>query len=459
MKIISLLFLFSSIFTLEYEFIKYEVENKIGIIKISSSDHHNSLTNKMLDELDSVIERVECSKVSALIIIGEGQKAFVTGISIPEMYEMTKKEAEEFSKKGNNLFKKIENYPIPIIAAINGLAEREGFELALSCDIRICSDNAAFELTQTELGIIPGFGGTQRLARLVGLSLAKEIIFTNKRISSDEALKMRLVNGVYSSFDLYNEAKKIALAIAKVGIYTIKDVKKAINEGIKLDIDKAIQMEPPLFGECFETPEQKEAMGKILSKSTNVKVPFNLEDYLPKGELKLSNIFNSQMKLLTKDITIPAMPSILSAGSKESYNSMTIGWGTIGVGFGRPIFTVYVKPERYTHQIIDKSKYFTVSYIDKRLYSKFEVYGSKSGKDINKEEVSGTHIKFLDNGGITFEEAVEVFVCKIVAVSHLETKDVHQDILDMYNSNLPVYFSTNPHTVYTGEIIGHYLRE
>ena len=117
------------------------------------------------------------------------------------------------------------------------------------------------------------------------------------------------------------------------------------------------------------------------------------------------------MKLLTKDLTIPAMPAILTSGDKNSYNSMTIAWGSIGVGFGRPIFTVYVKPDRYTYEFIDKSEIFTVSYIDKDLFGKFGVYGSKSGRDINKEEASGSNIKFLDDGGITFEEAEEVYVC------------------------------------------------
>ena len=165
------------------------------------------------------------------------------------------------------------------------------------------------------------------------------------------------------------------------------------------------------------------------------------------------------MVLLTKDLTIPAMPSILTAGDKNSYNSMTIGWGSIVVGYARPIFTVYIKPERYTYQFMDKSDIFTVSYIDKKLFGKFGVYGSKSGKDMNKEEVSGTHIKFLDDGGITFEEAVEVFVCKTIVRYNPTEKDVHQEVLDRYNDNLKVYFSTNPHGVYIGEIIGHYKRE
>ena len=153
------------------------------------------------------------------------------------------------------------------------------------------------------------------------------------------------------------------------------------------------------------------------------------------------------------------MPSILTAGDRNSYNSMIIACGTIGFGFGKPIFTVFVKPERYTYQFIDKNDIFTVSYIDKKSYRKFGPYGSKSGRDINKEETCGTHIKFLDDGGIAFEEAVEVYVCKIVAKAHLTENDVRQDVIDIYKNNLKAYVSTHPHSVYIGEIIGHYKRE
>ena len=138
---------------------------------------------------------------------------------------------------------------------------------------------------------------------------------------------------------------------------------------------------------------------------------------------------------------------------------MTIRWESIGVWYVRPIFTVYVKPERYTYQFIDKSEIFTVSYIDKKLFGKIGAYGSNSGNDINNEEVSGTPIKFLDEGGITFEEANEVFVCKIIVRYHPTENYVHQEVLDRYNNNLKVYFSSSPHGVYIGEIIGHYKRE
>ena len=232
-------------------------------------------------------------------------------------------------------------------------------------------------------------------------------------------------------------------------------------------MDKAILIEEKLFGDCFETSEQKDGMQNFLNKSKkkpkNLKEPEKKESKevaeLPKGELKPTGLFSKKLSLLTEDMTIPAMPSILTAGDRNSYNSMIIACGTIGFGFGKPIFTVFVKPERYTYQFIDKNDIFTVSYIDKKSYRKFGPYGSKSGRDINKEETCGTHIKFLDDGGITFEEAVEVFVCKIVAKAHLTENDVRQDVIDIYKNNLEAYVSTHPHSVYIGEIIGHYKRE
>ena len=457
-----LFILFTSILSLQTSFIKYEEEGTIAILTINRPKALNALNSQVLDELEKTLESIDINKIRALIITGAGEKSFVAGADIAEMSTLTKKEGMEFSKKGNDVFRKIETFPIPVIAAINGFALGGGCEISMSCDIRICSDNAIFGQPEVSLGITPGFGGTQRLARIVGMGMAIQMIFTARNIQAEEALRIGLVNAVYPQNELLNEAKKLAGIIAKNGPNAIKNSKKAINEGTQVDMDKAIEIEEKLFGDCFETSEQKNGMENFLNKNKSKK-PKNLKENDKnkevKYELKPTNLFSNKMTLLTTDITIPAMPAIVTSGDKNSYNSMVIGWGSIGVGFAKPIFTVYVKPERYTYQFIDKSDIFTVSYIDKKVYSKFTVYGTKSGKDINKEEVSGSHIKFLDDGGITFEEAVEVFVCKIIAKAHLTENDVHQDVIDNYNNNLKVYFSTHPHTVYIGEIIGHYKRE
>ena len=467
-RLFSLILVFTTVFTLENNFIKYEEEGTTAILTINRPKALNALNSQVLDELDKTLNDIDINKIRTLIITGAGEKSFVAGADIAEMSTLTKKQGEEFSKKGNDVFRKIETFPIPVIAAINGFALGGGCEIAMSCDIRICSDNAIFGQPEVGLGITPGFGGTQRLARLVGMGMAKQMIYTAQNIKANEALRIGLVNAIYPQNELLNEAKKLASLIGKNGPNAIKNSKKAINEGMQVDIDKAIVIEEKYFGDCFETSEQKDGMNNFLNKnkskkSKNLKNSENKEakeiNDLPKGELKPTGLFPKKLPLLTEELTIPPMPAILTAGDKNSYNSMTIGWGSIGVGFARPIFTVYVKPERYTYQFIEKSKIFTVSYIDKKLYSKFGPYGNKSGKDVNKEEVSGTHIKFLDDGGITFEEASEVFVCKIIAKQHITEKDIHQDIIDLYNGKLSVYFSTNPHVSYVGEIIGHYKRQ
>ena len=410
-----LFILFTSILSLQTSFIKYEEEGTTAILTINRPKALNALNSQVLDELEKTLESIDTNKIRALIITGAGEKSFVAGADIAEMSTLTKKEGMEFSKKGNDVFRKIETFPIPVIAAINGFALGGGCEISMSCDIRICSENAIFGQPEVSLGITPGFGGTQRLARLVGMGMAKQMIFTARNIKADEALRIGLVNAVYPQNELLTEAKKLAGIIAKNGPNAIKNSKKAINEGTQVDMDKAIEIEEKLFGDCFETSEQKNGMENFLNKNKSKK-PKNLKENDKnkevKYELKPTNLFSNKMTLLTTDITIPAMPAIVTSGDKNSYNSMVIGWGSIGVGFAKPIFTVYVKPERYTYQFIDKSDIFTVSYIDKKEYPKFTVYGTKSGKDINKEEASGSHIKFLDDGGITFEEAVEVFVCK-----------------------------------------------
>ena len=160
-----------------------------------------------------------------------------------------------------------------------------------------------------------------------------------------------------------------------------------------------------------------------------------------------------------KEFTTPNMPCVLSAGDKNSYNSMIIGWGLIGAAWQKPLFIVYVKPDRYTYQFMEKTTYFTFNFFRKDLYKKFVPYGNKSGREINKEEISGTHIKFLDNGGNTFEEAEEVYVCKMMAKSHLEHENIAPEIIEFYEKASTAFNqSKEPHGIYIGEIIEHYKR-
>jgi len=254
------------ILSVQTEFIKYEEETDIAILTINRPKALNALNSQVLDELDKVLESIDTEKIRALIITGAGEKSFVAGADIAEMSTLTKVQGAEFSKKGNDVFRKIETFPIPVIAAINGFALGGGCEISMSCDIRICSDNAIFGQPEVGLGITPGFGGTQRLARLVGLGMAKQMIFTGQNIKAEEAYRIGLVNAVYPQQELLNEAKKLATTIAKNGANAIKNSKKAINDGYQMEIDKAIQIEEQLFGECFQSDEQVIRMKNFLEK-------------------------------------------------------------------------------------------------------------------------------------------------------------------------------------------------
>ena len=453
-------------FTFQLEFIKYEEEDQISIITINRPKALNALNSQVLEELDKTLDSIDKSKIHAIIITGAGEKSFVAGADIAEMSILSKELGKKFSKKGNDIFRKLEKFEIPVIAAINGFALGGGCELSLSCDIRICSDNAIFGQPEVGLGITPGFGGTQRLARIIGVGMAKQMIFTGQNINADEALRIGLVNAVYSQNELLNEAKKLALNIARNSLNAVKNSKKAINEGIQVDIDKGIEIEEKLFGDCFETSDQIEGMKNFLEKGNKNKVvkKHNLQQTQPiqneemlQGELVPTDKFKNMTYL--KEFTTPNTPAILSVGDKNKYNSMTIQWGSLGVAFRRPVFTVYVKPDRYTYEFMEEAEYFTVSIINKELYNKFAIYGTKSGKDINKEEVAGTHIKFLDNGGITFDEAEEVFVCKLFVKSYIKDIEDYPSIIELYKSKPNVYKTLRPHSIYMGEIIGHYVRK
>ena len=179
------------------EFINYEVEGMVGIITINRPKALNALNSQVLTELDETLDNVDINAIRALILTGAGEKSFVAGADIGEMSTLTKAEGEAFGKKGNDVFRKLETFSIPVIAAVNGFALGGGCEISMSCDIRICSENAVFGQPEVGLGITPGFGGTQRLARIVGVGMAKQMIYTARNIKADDALRIGLVNAVY----------------------------------------------------------------------------------------------------------------------------------------------------------------------------------------------------------------------------------------------------------------------
>ena len=272
------------------DYILYEVNGAVGTITINREKALNALNSQVLEELDATLDAVDLENVRCLILTGAGEKSFVAGADIGEMSTLTKAEGEAFGKKGNDVFRKLETFPIPVIAAVNGFALGGGCELSMSCDIRICSDNAVFGQPEVGLGITPGFGGTQRLARLVGAGMAKQMIYTARNIKAAEASRIGLVNQVVSAETneagevvvsakdaLMAAANKMAAGIAAQAPIAVRNCKKAINEGLQVDMDKAIVIEEKLFGDCFETEDQKAGMGNFLEKDKEKKlkvVPF-----------------------------------------------------------------------------------------------------------------------------------------------------------------------------------------
>lgn len=247
-------------------FVDYATEGAVGIITINRPQALNALNSQVLDDLNTVLDNVNLEETRCLIITGAGEKSFVAGADIGEMSTLTKEEGKAFGKKGNDIFLKIETFPIPVIAAVNGFALGGGNELSMSCDIRICSDNAVFGQPETGLGITPGFGGTQRLARLVGAGMAKQMVYSALNIKADEAYRIGLVNAVYPQAELMDQAKKLAGRIAMQAPIAVRAAKAAINEGIQTSISDGVRIEEEQFGSCFETEDQKEGMANFLRK-------------------------------------------------------------------------------------------------------------------------------------------------------------------------------------------------
>ena len=235
-----------------------EKKGLIAVATINRPKALNALNSEVLSDLGELVEAVKAdADIRALVITGAGEKAFVAGADIGEMSTLTKE---------GGVFRAIETLPIPTIAAVNGFALGGGCELSMACDIRICADTAVFGQPETGLGITPGFGGTQRLARLVSPGMAKQLIYTAKNIKADEAYRIGLVNAVYPLEELLPAAEKLAETIAKNAPIAVRACKKAINDGLQVDMDRAIVIEEELFGSCFETADQKEGMGAFLEK-------------------------------------------------------------------------------------------------------------------------------------------------------------------------------------------------
>lgn len=248
------------------EFICYEQKGFVGVITINRPKALNALNSQVLEELDQTIDAVDLESTRCLILTGAGDKSFVAGADIAEMVNFTAPEARAFGIRASVPFFKLMNMRQVTIAAVNGFALGGGCEIAMACDIRIASDNAIFGQPECGLGIIPGFGGTQRLARLVGMGRAKEMIFTCDNIDAAEAYRIGLVNKVVAKEELMETAKTMAAKIISKGSYAVSVAKAAINNGYDMDIRNAVEMEANLFGVVNDTHDKKEGMGAFLEK-------------------------------------------------------------------------------------------------------------------------------------------------------------------------------------------------
>jgi enoyl-CoA hydratase len=251
---------------MDYKNLIVEKSDKICKISFNRPKALNALNTEVLEELDKLLDEIEKDdQIFVVVFTGEG-KAFVAGADIGEMKDKNLIEGKKFAQLGHKVFRKIELLEKPVIAAVNGYAFGGGCELAMSCDIRIAGEKAKFGQPEVGLGITPGFGGTQRLSRLVGSAKAKELIFTADTISAQEAEKIGLVNKVVSQEELIRETMNMANKIATKGQVAVRFSKNAINRGIETDIDTALDIEINLFGMCFATEDQKEGMKAFTEK-------------------------------------------------------------------------------------------------------------------------------------------------------------------------------------------------
>ncbi|ERT58115.1 short-chain-enoyl-CoA hydratase [Megasphaera vaginalis (ex Srinivasan et al. 2021)] len=252
---------------MEYKNIKFEKNNGVGILTIDRPKALNALNFETVSELNACIECIEKDQdVKVLVITGGGNKSFVAGADIKEMSTKNPVEGRIFGKAGQDVFTRIENLPQPVIAAVNGFALGGGCELACACDFRYASDNAKFGQPEVGLGITPGFGGTQRLPRVVGRGYGKELIFRANVINAEEAYRIGLVNKVVPQDQLMEEVFKVANQIAGNAKVAVQLSKAAINRGINCDVVTGISYEDEVFALCFSTEDQKEGMAAFIEK-------------------------------------------------------------------------------------------------------------------------------------------------------------------------------------------------
>ncbi|MDR2124013.1 MAG: enoyl-CoA hydratase/isomerase family protein [Desulfovibrio sp.] len=249
-----------------YENLIFEVEEKIALITINRPKALNALNNDLLKDLNGALDEVESdAAIKGAVITGAG-KAFVAGADISQMASYNPEESRIYMAFAQKIFNRIEDIEKPIMAAVNGFALGGGNELCMSCDFRYASEKALFGQPEVKLGIIPGFGGSQRLPRLVNPGIAKEILFSGRNVTAEEALRIGLVSKVCPPDDLLNESKAIMKTIVSYPAHALRYCKVAVNRGMDTDLYKGIELEKDLISLCFSSPDQKEGMKAFLEK-------------------------------------------------------------------------------------------------------------------------------------------------------------------------------------------------
>jgi len=250
-----------------YDNVLLDIQERIATLTINRPKALNALNIETLLDIKAAVEQVRNNdEVDVLIITGAGDKAFVAGADITAMVNMTAMEGRAFGRLGGEVTNLIETISKPIIASIDGFCLGGGCELAMACDFRICSDKSKFGQPEVGLGVTPGFGGTQRLPRLIGTSMAKQLLFTGEVISAQEALRIGLVNQVVFGDRLKTEVLKIAQMIVSRGQLAVRLCKDAVNNGMQVDITRAMSIESDIFGLCFATSDQKEGMRAFMER-------------------------------------------------------------------------------------------------------------------------------------------------------------------------------------------------
>ncbi|NNF99299.1 MAG: enoyl-CoA hydratase/isomerase family protein [Desulfobacteraceae bacterium] len=250
-----------------YENLIFKIEGNVATIVFDRPKALNALNSNLLDEFLQTMDEIEANeKIHVLLLTGSGEKSFIAGADITELATFNPLQAKKFSKKGQLIIQRLQELPIPVIAAVNGFALGGGSEMALACDFIYASDSATFGLPEITLGIIPGFGGTQRLSRLIGINKAKELIFTGKMIPASEAEKLGIVNKVFPAAELMGEAEKTARLIASKGRVSLRAAKEAVNNGINTDLATGLNIEVDAFAICVTSGDAKEGMNAFIEK-------------------------------------------------------------------------------------------------------------------------------------------------------------------------------------------------